>query len=657
MEQHVIAGTGDMQYTDRMALALRFINTTNRHVYLTGKAGTGKTTFLRSLPQQSYKSMIIVAPTGIAALNAGGTTVHSQFLLPFGMFVPDRSYAEPPDEGANWYTAHVLARRHPLNSIRKQVLRAIDVLIIDEVSMLRADLLDAIDYRLRSVRNSFHQPFGGVQLLLIGDLFQLPPVVKREEEPLMQKFYKSSWFFESLALQQAGFAYVELDRIFRQRDQGFVDLLNNLRNNCVTLDDVHTLNRHYRLPAEIKSLGEVITLTTHNYKADNMNRHALDALATVPHTFDAVVENEFPENLYPVSFRLILKEGAQIMFVRNDPEGQYFNGKLATVTAITDDTVTVRMAESETSYVLQRLRWENKRYFIDDETKELNEEVTGTFSQYPVKLAWAITVHKSQGLTFDRAIIDVGAAFADGQVYVALSRLRSLDGLILRTRVNPEVVSTDSYIVSFDAYHNKPETLEHEIANRQKHYLFELAGKTFDFQPLLREVSYLVRNHPDAMLNSESMTDIPTQISAALSAQTANTVKFRAQLHLLLEHENVEGFLERLAKGMDYYKTQLLEHRCSLTKHIQRAKAAKQGRRYLNDLDDLDQLLAHQWAAVSKVCTLAEGVLRKDESFNMHGAKMEHASARSTLADARAEVEQEIKAAQGSRKKRRKKKK
>jgi hypothetical protein len=647
MEQHA----ENLQFTSRMAQALRFINTTGRHIYLTGKAGTGKTTFLRSLPQHTYKQHIIVAPTGIAALNAGGTTIHSQFLLPFGMFIPDRNYADPPTENANWYTEAVLAKRHPLNSIRKQVLRSIDLLIIDEVSMLRADLLDAIDYRLRSARNNFAQRFGGVQLLLIGDLYQLPPVVKKEEEQKLQQFYKTSWFFESKALQQDGFTYVELDKIFRQRDRIFIDLLNNLRHNCPTRADIETLNEFYHPPETLSGLREVITLTTHNYKADEMNRRALVALEAPARFFDAMVENDFPESMYPVPARLELKVGAQIMFVRNDSEGgMYFNGKLATVTDISGDSVTVLMAESDVYYSLRRVIWENKKYSIHEQTKDLVENITGTFSQFPVKLAWAITVHKSQGLTFEKAIIDVGTAFADGQVYVALSRLRSIDGLILRTRIDPSVVSTDRLIISFDEYHNKPDTLESEIERRQMSYLIDLTGRTFDFHPLSRELSNLIKSSSaDATLADQTMNDIPHQISDAITAQTVNTIKYREQLRGLLETDKREEFLDRLSKGMEYYSKLLLDQRKILVKHILLATAAKRGKRYMNDLKDLDQMLGQYWLQVTKVHALANGIVNGHETFDFTAAQKTHEQAREALAVAISQVP--VKKKKGKKKK------
>ncbi|MEJ0033291.1 MAG: AAA family ATPase [Bacteroidota bacterium] len=518
----------DLQFTGMMNTALQFINSTGRHIFLTGKAGTGKTTFLKNLVLQTHKQIAIVAPTGIAALNAGGTTIHSQFLFPFGMFIPDRSYAEPPTNGANWYTETVLAKRHPLNSIRKQVLRSIDVLVIDEVSMLRADLLDAIDYRLRSVRSNFRQSFGGVQLLLIGDLYQLPPVIKRDEESTLRQYYNSVWFFESKALQRDGFAYIELDKIFRQSDNKFIAILNNLRVNTPTRNDIATLNEYYRSVDEIRNLPDVITLTTHNYKADEMNSKALNELTSQSSFFTAIVKDDFPESMYPVLQRLELKVGAQIMFTRNDSEdGVYYNGKLATVTSINGNDVTVSLAGSAKPYTLRRSTWDNKKYRVNPETKELEEEVTGSFEQFPVRLAWAITVHKSQGLTFDRAIIDIGQAFADGQVYVALSRLRSIEGLILRTKVDFSVVTADKQIVSFDQENNKPTTLDSEMKMQQKEYLRRQVNKTFDFESLVREIAYIGRDDDDdgPRFEEKTMKPVLKQIKDAFEQESGNTVR------------------------------------------------------------------------------------------------------------------------------------
>ncbi len=622
------------EFTDRMRTALQFINSTARHIFLTGKAGTGKTTFLKNLTLKTHKQFAIVAPTGIAALNAGGTTIHSLFLLPFGMFIPDRNFSDGNDNFVgNWYTESTLARRHPLNSMRKQVLRSIDLLIIDEVSMLRADLLDAIDYRLRSVRNNFRQSFGGVQVLMIGDLYQLPPVVKREEESRLSQFYRSPWFFEAHALQRDGFSYIELDQIFRQSDNDFIRVLNNLRTNQPTTEDLDFLNRYYRSEDEIKNLTEVITLTTHNRKADEINQKALSELNAPSRFFEATIKDEFPDTMYPVLPRLELKVGAQIMFTRNDSEeGAYYNGKLATVTDIDGDDIIVSLAGSHKEYTLRTSVWENKKYTVNPETKDMEEEIVGTFEQYPVKLAWAITVHKSQGLTFDQAIIDVGQAFADGQVYVALSRLRSIEGLILRTKVDPSIVSTDRQIVSFDEANNKPETLVEEVQRQQREYLRRQFFKTFDFDPIIKEIRSLTRSEgPDSSFDEKSMKPVLRQVYDTLVNEVNNTSRFREQLASLLDGDRSDELLERVRRGRQYYMQLIWNQVRILAQHIEDLRHEKRIQTYITSLGDLDQLFAKKLEEVDKVSHLAEGILNGQIEFDF-----------STLRDQRAAMRAEI---------------
>lgn len=618
--------------TDMMDTALQFINSTGQHIFLTGKAGTGKTTFLKSLQLRTHKQFAIVAPTGIAALNAGGVTIHSQFLLPFGMFIPDRTFAQPP-EGANWYTETVLSKRHPLNNVRRQVLRSIDLLIIDEVSMLRADLLDAIDYRLRAARGNFRQGFGGVQLLLIGDLYQLPPVVKREEETRMRQYYKSAWFFESHALQRDGFVYIELDKIFRQSDQEFIALLNNLRVNTATQEDLTALNKYYYPEEEIRNMREVITLTTHNNKADELNAKALRELDGPSHFFDAKVDDDFPESMYPVLPRIELKEGAQIMFTRNDSEGNaYYNGKLATVTTISGSAITVQMSGSGSLYTLKKSVWENKKYTIHETTKDLEEEVVGAFEQYPIKLAWAITIHKSQGLTFDKAIIDVGQAFADGQVYVALSRLRSIEGLILRTKIERSVVSADRQVVSFDQQHNKPDTLLGEMKSRQREFLGALVNRTFDFEALVKELSQFSKSTSgEGELTEISMKPVLVQIKTALEGEGNNLWRFRNQLNGFLETGNHDDFLMRLEKGSSYYKNLLWDQVKLLARHIAEMRSEKRVKGYLSDLAEIDQFISKKLEEVDKIFHLGESIVLEKADFNFQEIKMNRADVRTAL--------------------------
>ena len=631
-----MASEPEFPETEAIAAAIQFVNSTASHIFLTGKAGTGKTTFLRNLAKRTHKQFVVVAPTGIAALNAGGVTIHSQFLFPFGMFLPDRSLPNDFSIDGNCYTSNTLARKHSLNSARKQVLRSIDLLVIDEVSMMRADLLDAIDYRLKAARGNFKQSFGGVQLLMIGDLYQLPPVVKREEEGMLKNYYNSAWFFEAKALQQDGFVYIELDKIFRQRDEGFINLLNNLRNNQPTREDIDELNRHFTPTQEIQNMREVITLTTHNYKADDLNLKALRELETPSHILEAKVEGDFPESMYPVLLRLELKEGAQIMFTKNDNDDKaYFNGKLATVTSISDDGVKVSMADTHVSYVLKKELWENKKYTINTSTRELDDEVVGTFEQYPVKLAWAITVHKSQGLTFDKAIIDVGQAFADGQVYVALSRLRSLDGLILRTLIDPGVVSTDKQIVSFTAEINRPEVLPQLMKKKQQDFIHLLSNKTYDFETLVKEIDYIRKDHSGeaSLAGEQTMKPVLDQIKDLISAETENTGKFRRQLATLLEAGEQSQLIERIKKGSDYYKAMLEGVVKMLLRHTEEMKKQKRVKGYLTSLTDLDQLFAKKLEELDKSVYLTEMILEGRDNFDFSSSTQARALERSKMLD------------------------
>lgn len=590
-------------------LAVRFINSTCAHIFLTGKAGTGKTTFLKNLGARTHKSFVVVAPTGIAALNAGGVTIHSQFLLPLGSFIPGRNLPFGAGENGNFYTTDTLTRRQPLNSARKQVLRSIELLVIDEVSMLRADLLDAIDARLRAARGNYREPFGGVQLLLIGDLYQLPPVVKGNEAEILKEYYPSPWFYESRALREAGFVYIELDKIYRQQDADFIRLLNNLRNNALTQEDIDLLNAHVRDPND--DLSDVITLTTHNFKADSMNREALKRLESKSHIFEATVNGEFPEHTYPVQYKLELKEGAQIMFVRNDSEGQaYYNGKLATVKRISGDSVEVVMADSGEPFELKKERWENKRYAIDQDSQDLQEEVIGSFEQYPVRLAWAITVHKSQGLTFDRAVIDVRQAFADGQVYVALSRLRSLDGLILLEPVPPSVISTDRSVVSFREQHYRPSELHTVMKQSQRSFVGQIIDRTFDFGDLAKQIKYVTTTLTETVLkNVDTSLPILEELRNTLLSEKDNTLRYRNQLHRLLDEQRISELLERLQKGSAYYTDIIWKTIENLLSHQYGIRDQKRIKTYHNNLEELDQLFTKKLLEIAKIPLLADAVL------------------------------------------------
>jgi len=603
---------------DFLMAAAQFINTTASHIFLTGKAGTGKTTFLKNLGQLTHKSHIVVAPTGIAALNAGGVTIHSQFLLPPLTFLPDRFLPDDFSEGGRFINQNSLARKHSLNSARKQVLRSIDLLVIDEVSMLRADLLDAIDYRMKAARGNFRQSFGGAQVLFIGDLYQLPPVVRNDERETLSQYYRSAWFYEAKALQDNQLVYIELDKIFRQHDPVFISILNNLRNNIATKDDIETLNQHYKTPDEISELREVITLTTHNAKADEINQRELQRLPAASHIFKAYIEEDFPENLYPVLSKIELKEGTQIMFTRNDnEEKKYFNGKLATVKEISGEKVIVEMAETHERYQLKRERWENKKYSINKDSNDLDEEVIGAFEQFPIKLAWAITVHKSQGLTFEKAIIDVGQAFADGQVYVALSRLRSLQGLTLRTRINPSAISTDRQVVEFVKAIHMPDQLVGVMKQRQQQFIHHLIDKTFDFSGLVKDIKHVQKDQTETEgFREDSMKPVLQQIVESLDAEQPTTEKFKNQLTSLLGAGDHVKLLDRISKGSDYYKNILYQHLDKLLRHLEEMMQHKRVKTYVNQLTEIDQAISKKLEEVDKASLLVSGILKGDEKFN-----------------------------------------
>jgi energy-coupling factor transporter ATP-binding protein EcfA2 len=606
--------------TDRLELAARFVNNTGAPIFLTGKAGTGKTTFLRALAQRTHKRFVILAPTGIAALNAKGVTIHSQFLLPFGSFLPVREPEGNYTDRNGFFTQQTLARRHPLNQFRRNVLKSIDLLVIDEVSMLRADILDAIDYRMRSVKRNYQVPFGGVQVLFIGDLYQLPPVVKDDEWGVLSRFYKSMHFFEAKALQNSGVVYLELDKIFRQQDETFIRILNNLRDNRSTPEDVRVLNQHYKTFDEIRDLPPCITLTTHNYKADEINLRELRSLEAPSFFYDADIEREFPENLYPLPESIELKVGARVMFIKNDTSGlsSYFNGKLATVFKLTSDEVEVQMDDSQEEYTLKKELWENKKYRINPDTKELEEEVIGTFSQFPIKLAWAVTVHKSQGLTFDRAIVDVGQAFAPGQVYVALSRLRSLEGLVLRTRVQTDVIYSDAKVVEFTQGKSETQNLTELLHQNQQIYLSQLVDSTFEFESLLASLTQFDKDQETSLEFEEEdlRKDLP-EMYGVLSDEQGNTRKFRQQLQLLIQSKNQEKLVDRVEKGTAYYLDLLVKALEILLRHQLRIEDFARIKTYQNGIEELEIELLRKYTAIAKSGNLIQAILKGEVAEKM----------------------------------------
>ena len=419
----------------------RFIvEKTDMSLFLTGKAGTGKTTFLREVVRYTKKKCIVLAPTGIAAVNAGAMTIHSFFQFGLGPFV--QGVIEPKSD-------------FRINKSKLELIRHLQLLIIDEVSMVRADLMDHIDVELRRIRRN-SKPFGGVQLLMIGDLQQLPPIAHGGEDELLRQYYKTLYFFSSAALKSMKYSCIELKNVYRQTDRHFIDILNHARNCTLTSQDISDLNARYIPSFSPKPEDGYIRLMTHNRQVDNVNETELEKLDSEPYTFVAAVTGTFPEESYPTADSLTLKKGAQVMFIKNDPERRFINGTLGEVKSIDKNSIAVRLAESGMIIDVEPMEWQNIRYQFDEESKEISSKQIGRFKQYPLKAAWAITVHKSQGLTFDKAIIDVHAAFSPGQAYVALSRCRTLDGLVLSSPVSASVFMRDNAVDAYMNYISRP---------------------------------------------------------------------------------------------------------------------------------------------------------------------------------------------------------
>lgn len=419
----------------------RFIvEKTDMSLFLTGKAGTGKTTFLREVVRYTKKKCIVLAPTGIAAVNAGAMTIHSFFQFGLGPFV--QGVIEPKSD-------------FRINKSKLELIRHLQLLIIDEVSMVRADLMDHIDVELRRIRRN-SKPFGGVQLLMIGDLQQLPPIAHGGEDELLRQYYKTLYFFSSAALKSMKYSCIELKNVYRQTDRHFIDILNHARNCTLSSQDISDLNARYIPGFSPKPEDGYIRLMTHNRQVDYVNETEMEELDSKPYTFVAAVTGTFPEESYPTADSLTLKKGAQVMFIKNDPERRFINGTLGEVKSIDKNSIAVRLAESGTVIDVEPMEWQNIRYQFDEESKEISSKQIGRFKQYPLKAAWAITVHKSQGLTFDKAIIDVHAAFSPGQAYVALSRCRTLDGLVLSSPVSASVFMRDNAVDAYMNYISRP---------------------------------------------------------------------------------------------------------------------------------------------------------------------------------------------------------
>ena len=542
-----------MQTNLQLDLAFNYLENTGTNIFLTGKAGTGKTTFLKKLKETSPKRMIVVAPTGVAAINAGGVTIHSFFQLPFGPYIPGSEMAS----GQNKSYSHKFSRD------KINIIRSMDLLVIDEVSMVRADLLDAISDMLRRYRDR-NKPFGGVQLLLIGDLQQLAPVAKEDEWNLLREHYASPFFFDSKALSESDYLCIELTQVYRQADDTFVRLLNNIRENRFDENTLHTLNQRYIPNFKPNDKAGYITLTTHNYQAQQINNRKLQELPGPAYTYKAEIKDDFPAYSYPTDEVLELKQDAQVMFVKNDSSGErrYYNGKIGRIVFISPSKIIVS-DELGNDITVDRETWTNVKYTIDENTKDITETIAGSFSQYPLKTAWAITIHKSQGLTFEHAIIDASAAFSHGQVYVALSRCKTLEGLVLSSQITRNAMINDYRIQEFTSSVDSRQPREEQTQAAQQLYFTELICELFDFNNLQQRIQYaafVVYGNLQKLYPELSVQYSNTR-AAFRSTVTDVGERFIQQLKRLItgntDYLKDETIQERVRKGVAYFLEQI----------------------------------------------------------------------------------------------------
>ncbi len=601
--------------TDIALLASKFINHTNKNIFLTGKAGTGKTTFLKHIVESTHKKTVIAAPTGIAAINAGGVTIHSLFQLPFGSFVPFNQPVSAHNQNLKINDPGSVIKNLKMNDNKRKLLQELELLIIDEVSMLRSDLLDAIDVVLKHVRRKNYLPFGGVQVLFIGDLLQLPPVIKNEEREVLKDFYKSEHFFDARVLQQTKPVYIELDKIYRQSDMEFISLLNNLRNNTVNNEDITLLNKYYKPDFKISSTENYITLTTHNYKADNQNKVMLNKLNGKSYYFEAGLVDEFSEYAYPVEKILELKVGSQIMFVKNDPTPakRFFNGKIGVVSKLSNELIEVQFDDGSPALAVEKYKWENVKFVVNAVSNEIEEHINGTFTQYPIKLAWAITVHKSQGLTFDKAIIDIGDAFAPGQVYVALSRLRSLNGLVLTSKVNYNSISEDKKVSEFSKTKSEQENPEELVKKETLLFLRTYLVENFDFTYLVQQLD----EHAFSYVKDERRSTKQKHHKWAVDLkEKVNEIKPAADKfinHIVKIIDNKEvGYLaltyKRLNDANEYFAPVFKKITKTIFAKIEEVKSEKRVKDYIKELFEIEVFLYEQIKRMNKAILICKSI-------------------------------------------------
>ncbi len=606
-----------MQKNPELELAFNFINKTDRNLFITGKAGTGKTTFLHKIKNESLKRMVIVAPTGVAAINAKGVTIHSFFQMPFGPILPNQI--------AN------TNQQRKFSKTKIDIIKSLDLVIIDEISMVRADLLDGIDQVMRRYKNR-NKVFGGAQVLMIGDLQQLAPVVKPNEWSLLRSYYNTIYFFSSKAFQEANVISIELKHIYRQKNERFIKVLNEIRNDNLSDASAKILNERYHPTFSPTKNDGYITLTTHNKRANLINDSELNKIKNRSYFFDAEVSGKFNENAFPNDAKLELKVGSQVMFIKNDssPEKRYFNGKIGIVTDITRENVTVQCANEIDEIVTEREHWDNVNYSINEETKEIKEDIVGSFSQIPLRLAWAITIHKSQGLTFEKAIIDAEASFAHGQTYVALSRCTSLEGLVLKTPITSSAIINDQTVSVFNESVEENHPDESILNDSEKEFQLNLISELFDFQsflyPISRMIDIFYKNKTS--IKGDVIDHLQTIKDDGVVALMKVSNGFKNQLNTISQDnvlpESSSQIQERFTKAVDYFLSQTITNIVQPLSKVSFSSDNKTVKKdFTKQFDNLQEKLSEKVFALKKMTegfkvkaylqTRANAVLQKSE--------------------------------------------
>lgn len=607
------------QHNPEALTTFKFINGTKKPIFLTGKAGSGKTTLLRTIVKETHKQTIIAAPTGIAALHAGGVTLHSLFQLPFGAVVPHIDFADNNSIRCELHTHQKIRKEAAkINSAKRSLIRSAELLIIDEVSMLRADILDAIDISLKHIRKNSQQNFGGLQVLFIGDMLQLPPIVKDDEWIWLQRFYTSMFFFDALVFKEEKPIVIELQKIYRQTDAEFLQLLNNLRNNIITAHDSKILNSYYKPNFSPSPTDNHIYITTHNAQAQSINSKKLAEIDSQEYSYDAIINREFPEHIYPVDYTLTLKEGAQIMFLKNDYSGrnEFYNGKIGKIAALDESEIQVELSETGEIIRVEPYTWENKRFELNKETGAIEENIIGTFSHFPIKLAWAVTVHKSQGLTFKEAIIDVSEAFAPGQIYVALSRLESLHGLVLLEKIPHEIPQQSARLLAFTNNRRTDENLSSIYSSASIEYARTNCIDAFNFSSLLDEYAkHLTTYDKSAERSTKQLYEKQiTALKPEIEHIGEIGKKFQQQVAYIITQENSNAALsERVKAAHAYFEPLLNAVSQKLLELCKEAEELKGTKAFVKELHELELHVFKALQTIDKSIVLLEALSTNSE--------------------------------------------